>query len=60
MNRVKSLASFENEFFVFPMMINQKEEEYSSDIEWVCTAGTRKDFDAYPILIICTDKSIEV
>ncbi len=60
MNRVKSLASFENEFFVFPMMINQTQEDYSTEIEWICSAGTRKDFDAYPILILCTDKTIEV
>jgi hypothetical protein len=60
MNRVKSLASFENEFFVFPMMINQTQEDYSSEIEWICSAGSRKDFEAYPILILCSDNSIEV
>jgi thiamine kinase-like enzyme len=60
MSRVKSLASFENEFFIFPMMINQTQEEYSSEIEWICSAGSRKDFNAYPILILCTDKTIEV
>lgn len=60
MNRVKSLASFENEFFVFPMMINQDQEDYSSEIEWICSAGERQDFNAYPILILCADKTIDV
>lgn len=60
MNRVKSLASFENEFFVFPMMINQEQEDYSSEIEWICSAGERQDFNAYPILILCADKTIDV
>ena len=60
MTRVKSIASFENEFFVFPMMINQYQEEYSSEIEWVCSSGNRKDFNAYPILILCSDKTIDV
>lgn len=58
MTRVKSLASFENEFFVFPMIINQKDPDYISNIEWICTADNRANFDAYPVIFLCYDKNI--
>lgn len=60
MKRVKSLASFENEFFVFPMLINQPDPEYVNEIEWICTAGDRNNFDAYPVLFLCYDKTISL
>lgn len=60
MTRVKSLSSFEHEFFVFPMLINQQDPEYISNIEWICSAGKRENFDSYPVLFLCYDKTINL
>lgn len=68
MTRVKCLASFESEFFVFPISIEQNEKDYCTTIEWQCTAGDRTDFattydnngDVYPIMFISYNKEIDV
>lgn len=68
MTRPKSLSSFENEFFVFPLNVSNQQEDFSMDIQWSCTADRRTTYNAafinsgkaYPILILCSNKEIEV
>lgn len=68
MTRVKTISSFEHEFFVFPLMISQMEDDYSTEIVWECTEGRRTGYNnqsvssskVYPILILCNHKKIDI
>ena len=61
MRRVKSLASFETEFFAFPIIINQKDKDFVNQVELICTGGnTRQDLETYPIMFICHDVEISI
>lgn len=69
MTRVQSLASFETEFFVFPMTIGQTDENYVSQIEWKSFAGNKtadslifyeNKEKVYPIMFLCYDEKVSL
>lgn len=60
MNRVKSLVSFQNDFFVFPVQINITDDEFISEIEWNVESGENNPNGGMPHLFICYDKFVEL
>lgn len=60
MNRVKSLSSFSNEFFVFPILMNQMDKDFVSEIQWNCSSMNKTEFQSYPIMFLCFDKEISI
>lgn len=61
MDRVKSIASFEREFFVFPIMIGQTDEDFINEIEWVVNADNYPtNAGGTPFLFLCYDKTITI
>ena len=58
MDRVKSLVSFQNEFFCFPMMLNIKDKNMISELQWDVTADRNSPNGGKPIMFVCYDKSM--
>lgn len=68
MDRVRSLSSFESEFFVFPAVISQDDDNYVSEIEWKCFEGNNREYalsyenkgKVYPIMFLCCYKNVQM
>ena len=60
MNRIKSLVQFQNDFFIFPIQVNQTDEDFVSEIEWNVESGLNIPNGGTPHLFICYDKIVEL
>jgi len=60
MKRVKSLVSFQNEFFCHPMVVNQTDNNSMNLIEWEVSADNKAPNGGTPYLFICYEKSLKL
>lgn len=60
MKRVKSLVSFQNEFFCHPMVVNQTDESSMNLIEWEVSADNKAPNGGTPYMFICYEKSLKL
>lgn len=60
-NRLKSIASFQNEFFIFPYNLTIDDDNFNSEIEWIVNNDDIKaDNGGQPIMFLCYDKTINL
>ena len=60
MHRVKSITSFQNDFFCFPIDIGKVPDDMISEIEWVVKADNKSPNDGTGIMYISYDKSYKL